>query len=68
MLADVEAALAARPPDSTLVLLFDFDGTLAEFDLDPAAPVLTQERREWLTAVADRSRRHARRRQRPAAG
>jgi trehalose-phosphatase len=52
MLADVEAALAARPPDSTLILLFDFDGTLAEFDLDPAAPVLTQERRDWLTAVA----------------
>lgn len=52
MLADVEAALAARPPDSTLVLLFDFDGTLAEFDLDPAAPVLSAERRSWLTAVA----------------
>ena len=52
MLADVEAALAARPPDSTLILLFDFDGTLAEFDLDPAAPVLTQERRDWLTSVS----------------
>jgi trehalose 6-phosphate phosphatase len=55
MLADVEAALGQRPPDSTLILLFDFDGTLAEFDLDPAAPVLTPERREWLTAVANGS-------------
>jgi len=55
MLADVEAALERRPPDSTLILLFDFDGTLAEFDLDPAAPVLTPERREWLTTVANGS-------------
>jgi trehalose 6-phosphate phosphatase len=52
MLADGVAARAAGPPDSTLVLLFDFDGTLAEFDLDPAAPVLTPERRDWLTAVS----------------
>lgn len=54
MLADVEAALAGRPPDTTLVLLFDFDGTLAEFDLDPAAPVLSAERHDWLTTVSTR--------------
>jgi trehalose-phosphatase len=54
MLGDVEAAIAARPPDTALVLLFDFDGTLAEFDPDPAAPVLSPERYAWLTAIASR--------------
>src|SRR5262245_49049076 len=52
MLADVEAALAARPPDSTSIMLLDCDATLDEFDLDPAALWLTQERRDWLSTVA----------------
>lgn len=50
--AAVQQAIAARPPDTALVLLTDFDGTLAEFQPDPAAPVLNAERRQWLVSVA----------------
>lgn len=39
------------------MLLFDFDGTLAEFDLDPAAPRLTPERRARLERLARRADR-----------
>ncbi|MEO8679284.1 MAG: trehalose-phosphatase [Vicinamibacterales bacterium] len=54
MLAEVQAAVSTRPSHTTLVLLFDFDGTLAEFDPDPAAPVLSPSRRERLEAMARR--------------
>ena len=54
MLAEVQAAVQTRPSHTTLVLLFDFDGTLAEFDPDPAAPVLSQSRRERIEAIARR--------------
>jgi len=52
MLAEVQAEVRARPPHTTLVLLFDFDGTLAEFDPNPAAPVLSPSRRERIETIA----------------
>ena len=44
MLSEVQAEVAGRPADTAFVLLLDFDGTLAEFNPDPAAPELTPER------------------------
>ena len=52
MLSEVKAAIRDRPPDTTLLLLCDFDGTLAEFDPNPAAPVLSAARRARLEAIA----------------
>ena len=54
MLEEVQRALDGRPRDARFVLLSDFDGTLAEFHDDPAAPVLTPARRALLTALAVR--------------
>lgn len=52
MLSEVQAAVAARPPDTAFVLLLDFDGTVAEFNSDPTAPELTQARWDWLYQIA----------------
>jgi trehalose 6-phosphate phosphatase len=52
MLADVQHAIEALPFDDPLVVLADFDGTLAEFHPNPAAPMLTDVRREWLLDIA----------------
>ena len=52
MLSDVQAAVESRPAETAFVLLLDFDGTLAEFNPDPAAPELTPERYELLMAIA----------------
>ncbi len=38
MVPEVLAAIDARPPRAHLVVLSDFDGTLASFDVDPSAP------------------------------
>lgn len=54
MLADVQQAIDGRPPHIPLLLLADFDGTLAEFAVDPAAPTLSAARREWLGRLATR--------------
>lgn len=54
-MAEVQAEVASRPADSTLVLLLDFDGTLAEFNPDPAAPVLTPERWAVIERIGLRS-------------
>jgi trehalose-phosphatase len=51
MRAEVQAEVAGRPADTALVLLLDFDGTLAEFNPDPAAPELTPERFELLSMI-----------------
>lgn len=51
---DPYAAVEERPREARLVLLSDFDGTLAEFHEDPAAPVLPPARRELLTTLAVR--------------
>jgi trehalose 6-phosphate phosphatase len=52
MLAEVQAKVAGRPSGTAFVLLLDFDGTLAEFNEDPAAPELTPERCALLTAIS----------------
>lgn len=52
MLAEVQAAVANRPADTAFVLLLDFDGTLAEFNTDPAAPELTPERFDLLSTIS----------------
>lgn len=52
MLSEVQSAVAGRPADTTFVLLLDFDGTVAEFHADPAAPELTQERWDLLYQIA----------------
>ena len=52
MLSEVQAEVAGRPADSAFVLLLDFDGTVAEFNPDPAAPELTAERFDLLSAIA----------------
>jgi trehalose 6-phosphate phosphatase len=52
MLAEVQAQVTGRPADTAFVLLLDFDGTLAEFHADPAAPELTPERWELLNRIS----------------
>jgi len=51
MLAEVQAEVERRPAETAFVLLLDFDGTLAEFNPDPAAPELTPERHEVLMRI-----------------
>lgn len=51
MLAEVQAEVARRPAETAFVLLLDFDGTVAEFNPDPAAPELTPERWELLSHI-----------------
>jgi len=54
----VEAALAAwqaRPVESHALLLMDFDGTLAEFNVDPTAVRLTPARQALLQSIAARA-------------
>ncbi len=52
MLAEVQAEVERRPAETAFVLLLDFDGTLAEFNPDPAAPELTPERHAVITRIA----------------
>jgi trehalose 6-phosphate phosphatase len=54
MVPEVLAAIHARPPRARLVLLSDFDGTLASFDVDPAAPRLSDRTRHALETLAAR--------------
>jgi trehalose-phosphatase len=51
MLAEVQAEVERRPAETAFVLLLDFDGTLAEFHADPAAPELTPERWDLLNRI-----------------
>ena len=55
MVPEVLAAIAARPPRAHLVVLSDFDGTLASFDVDPSAPRLSDETRVALETLAARA-------------
>lgn len=48
----MQAAVANRPADSAFILLLDFDGTLAEFNLDPSAPQLTPERWDLIERIS----------------
>jgi trehalose 6-phosphate phosphatase len=52
MLSDVQHAIETLPFDEPLIVLADFDGTLAEFHANPSAPMLTEVRREWLRDIA----------------
>jgi trehalose 6-phosphate phosphatase len=54
MVPDVLAAIHARPSRERLVVLSDFDGTLAAFDVDPAVPQLTADTRVALETLAAR--------------
>jgi trehalose 6-phosphate phosphatase len=54
MVPEVLAAIDARPPRAHLVVLSDFDGTLASFDVDPSAPQLSTETRHTLVTLASR--------------
>jgi trehalose 6-phosphate phosphatase len=54
MVPDVLAAIGARPPRAHLVVLSDFDGTLASFDVDPSAPQLDDDTRHVLETLASR--------------
>ena len=54
MVPEVLAAIDARPPRARLVVLSDFDGTLASFDVDPTAPRLSDETRHALETLAAR--------------
>ena len=54
MVLEVLAALDARPQHERLVLLSDFDGTLAAFDVDPTAPHLSLDTRHVLEKLAAR--------------
>ena len=55
MLSDVQAEVLQRPANSVFILLLDFDGTLAEFNPDPAAPELTPERWGLLDTIRRKS-------------
>lgn len=52
MLADVQAEVEGRPAETAFVLLLDFDGTVAEFNPDPATPELTPERWDLLSRIS----------------
>ena len=54
MVPEVLAAIGARPPRAHLVVLSDFDGTLASFDVDPSAPCLDDGTRDALARLASR--------------
>jgi trehalose-phosphatase len=51
----VVAAWQARPHDARPLVLLDFDGTLAEFDLDPAAVTLPPSRQILLQTLGRRA-------------
>ena len=49
------AAWQARPIDTRPLVLMDFDGTLADFEIDPAAVALTASRQRLLQTLGRRS-------------
>ena len=51
----VVAAWQARPHDARPIILMDFDGTLAEFNVDPSAVTLPPSRQILLQTLAKRS-------------
>ena len=54
MLAEVQNAIAQRPRDARLVVLCDYDGTLAEFHPDPTIPLPSADTAELLRRIAHR--------------
>lgn len=55
MLADILRALEARRRGARLIVLSDFDGTLAEFDIDPTLPRIRSDALAALVAVSSLS-------------
>jgi trehalose 6-phosphate phosphatase len=55
MLQDVKEAIAGRPAGTRLVVLSDYDGTLADFHQDPTIPRPTPQTRQLLCQLALRS-------------
>lgn len=55
MIADVLRAFVARRRGTRLVVLSDFDGTLAEFDLDPTLPRIRSDAFAALVALSSLS-------------
>ncbi|MGQ0736707.1 MAG: trehalose-phosphatase [Acidobacteriota bacterium] len=55
MLRDVQRAILTRPEGTRLVFLSDYDGTLADFDPDPAKPVPSAVTFALLRHVARRT-------------
>jgi trehalose 6-phosphate phosphatase len=55
VLADVHRAFVARRRGTRLLLLSDFDGTLAEFDLDPTRPRIRSDAFAALVALSSLS-------------
>jgi alpha,alpha-trehalase len=51
----VLAAWQARPPEARPLLLMDFDGTLADFDVDPSAVTLPDSRQMVMQSLARRA-------------
>jgi trehalose-phosphatase len=56
VLAEVQAEVTNRPAECAFILLLDFDGTLAEFNPDPAAPQLTPERWDLIEHISKQPR------------
>ena len=54
MLVDVQRAIAGRPAGTRLIVLSDYDGTLADFHVDPTIPRPSKRTRELLCRLADR--------------
>jgi len=54
MISPVQRAIEERPAGTRLVLLCDFDGTLAELHHDPSVPMLAPERRDLILALVAR--------------
>jgi trehalose 6-phosphate phosphatase len=52
---DIQRAIAERPAGSRLVVLSDYDGTLAEFDPDPTIPRPTRETGDLLCKLSGRN-------------
>lgn len=55
MLAEIRRAVVARRRGTRLVVLSDFDGTLAEFDLDPTLPRIRSDAFAALVALSSLS-------------
>ena len=54
MLDEIRRAITERPAGTRLVLLSDYDGTLAEFDPDPTIPRPAADTAELLCKIASR--------------
>ena len=52
VLDEVQAEVVNRPAGSALLLLLDFDGTLAEFHADPSAPRLSNSRWDLIDRIS----------------